>query len=316
VSDDLRSFNPDKPVKLPNKKCAYCGVPLRRSIATKDHVVGRRFVPEGTLATGFSLLVQACSPCNNRKASVENFISVITMLPDTSGKYVREDERLTRTVERKARGAISPATRRLAAQSYNKIDARIPLGGDLSLTYQGVGMPTLDDQSVALLAFFHVQGFYHFRSFHHERGYGNWLKSSRFLVLGHFMKCDWGNPQLLHFAAETAAWEITCLAKFADGYFGHLTRKKPNANLCSWVLEWNEQLRVIGLYGDEGEQRSFVDGMPPLSVFSYGDTTNGIAMRYETPIAHNLDDLFATNGMSDDLAFSSPHWRETKPSSD
>jgi hypothetical protein len=140
MSDDLLAFNPDKPVTLPGKKCAYCGVVLQRQTTTQDHVVGRRFVPEGTLTTGFFLQVKSCRPCNDRKAALEDDISLITMLPDTLGRYVNDDERLRRTVARKSRGAISPATRRLAAESYNRIDARIPIGGGASLTYRGVAM--------------------------------------------------------------------------------------------------------------------------------------------------------------------------------
>lgn len=132
---DLReALDPDKPVSLPNRKCAYCGAGLERKTSTQDHVVGRRFVPEGTLATGFFLQVKSSRPCNDRKAALEDDISIITMLPDTRGGYVRDDERLRRTVARKSKGAFSPATRRLAAQSYNKIDASIPIGGGVSIT--------------------------------------------------------------------------------------------------------------------------------------------------------------------------------------
>lgn len=52
---DLReAFDPDKPVSLPNRKCADCGELLERRTTTQDHLVGQRFVPEGTLATGVS----------------------------------------------------------------------------------------------------------------------------------------------------------------------------------------------------------------------------------------------------------------------
>jgi hypothetical protein len=58
----------------------------------------RNFVPEGTLASGFHLQIKACRPCNDKKARLGNDISIITMLPDTAGHYVREDERLLRRI--------------------------------------------------------------------------------------------------------------------------------------------------------------------------------------------------------------------------
>jgi hypothetical protein len=310
VSDDLRAYDPDKPVSLPGRKCAYCGVDLERRTTTRDHVVARNFVPEGTLASGFFLQVKACRPCNDRKAALEDDISIITMLPDTLGRYVRDDDRLTRTVARKARGAISPATRRLAAQSYNQIEASIPIGGGASLTYKGVAMPTLDSQRVARLAYFHVQGFYHFRSFDPQRGHGAWFQPNQFLTLGHLTRDDWGNPQIGHFTNATRAWEPTCAAILADGYFRHEMRKKPGAELYSWVVEWNERLRVYGLYGDASERDAFVANLPRLTAdLSYGDTTNGFAMRTETPLVEEDDLLFDLPADFADRPHAAPHWR-------
>lgn len=116
-------------------------------------------MPEGTISNGFNLQVKACEVCNGKKSQLEDDISIITMLPDTAGNYIRDDERLVRTVARKSKGAISPATRRLAAQSYNKIDARMTVGGGLSLAYSGITTPTLDDQRLARLACYRAQEF-------------------------------------------------------------------------------------------------------------------------------------------------------------
>ena len=94
MSNDFLAFDPDKSISLPGRKCAYCGVPLERRTSTQDHVVAKNFVPDGTLATGFFLQVKSCRPCNDRKAALEDDISIITMLPDTRGQMVCDDERL------------------------------------------------------------------------------------------------------------------------------------------------------------------------------------------------------------------------------
>lgn len=271
-------------------------------------------MPEGTLASGFFLQVKACRPCNDRKAALEDDISIITMLPDTLGRYVRDDARLTRTVARKARGAVSPATRRLAAQSYNKIDATFPIGGGASLTCRGVALPTLDEQRVARLAYYHVQGFCHFRSFDAERGHGAWLEPAQFLTFGFLTKEDWGNPHIVAFTAATRAWEPVCTTVLADGYFRHEMRKMPGADLWSWAIEWNGRLRVYGLYGAPALRGPFAAELPRLSAdFSHGDTTNGFFMRYETPLADEDDQLFE---LPDDFAerpFAAPYWRAARP---
>lgn len=308
---DLLAYDPDKPVSLPGSRCAYCGLEIGGRATTKDHVVARRFVPESTIAAGFHLQVKACRPCNDRKARLEDDISVITMLPDTAGRHAREDQRLVRTVARKAKGAVSPATRRLAAESYNKIDARLPLGGGVSLTYSGVAMPTLDDGRVAELAFYHVQGFHFFRSFNAALRHGAWLQRDRFVMLGQLTNADWGNPQLRHFVATVRTWDTCCVVDLADGYFRHAMFKMPHADLWGWALEWNARLRVFGLFGDAARRDAFEAGMPEVHAdFSYGDTTNGCVVRVDTPLNEDEDDpLFATPDGFEEQTFAPPHWR-------
>lgn len=307
---EIRSFNPDKPVTLPGRKCAYCGCDLKRRTATSDHVVARNFVPEGTLANGFHLQVRACRPCNDKKARLENDISIITMLPDTAGRYAREDERLIRTVARKGKGAISPATRKLAAQSYNKVSVSYPVGSVGVLDYNGMAMPTLDEQRVARLAYYHVQGFCFFRSFDRERRHGQWLSPARFQVLGQLFDADWGNPRLRHFAEETSHWERVCTMIFADGYFKHAMFKRTNTDLWAWVLEWNNRLRVFGIYGGTAERDAFASEMPiPRADISVGDSINGFAIRFDTPLSEHENDIFAIPEIFEELSFAAPHWR-------
>lgn len=309
-TDSLLAFNPDKPVTLPGRKCAYCGCDLVRRTSTSDHVVARRFVPEGTLASAFHLQVKACRPCNDKKSRLEDDISIITMLPNTGGAYARDDERLVRTVARKAKGAVSAATRKLAAQSYTRLQTRYPIGGGVSLTYDGVAMPALEDRRVAQLAYYHVQGFCFFRSFDRERGHGRWLEPTKFLMLGQLIDADWGNPRLRYFMDETSRWERTCLTILADGYFRHVMFQKPGDELFAWAVEWNGRLRVFGLYGDETLREAFTSAMPTLRAdLSVGDQINGIVMRIDTPLPGDEDVLFALPAGFEERTFTAPHWR-------
>lgn len=307
----MRHFDPGKPVTLPGTHCAYCRRPLTPAIRTDDHVVGRRFVPQGTLAVGFFLKVKACKICNGLKSALEDDISVITMLRDAAGRYATDDPRLHATAERKAKGAISPATRRLAAQSYNQIDAQFPIQGGLSLNYQGVAMPRVDPERIARLAYLHAQGFQFFESFEPGRGHGAWIDPARFVMLDYMIQSDWGNPALAYFTDETISWELQSFYVLADGYFRLAVRKKPDADLYAWALEWNCRMRVFGLHGAKAEREAFLAARPPIpALFRYGDTIDGFAMCEDTPLAEGEEDrLFTIDAVLDGVNYAVPHWR-------
>src|ERR1700724_1650675 len=74
------------PVRLNNRSCPYCGQELSAEISTDDHVIGRRFVPKGSLNNSWNLILKACAECNNLKSDLEDDISAITMQPDCFGR--------------------------------------------------------------------------------------------------------------------------------------------------------------------------------------------------------------------------------------
>jgi hypothetical protein len=75
-------------------------------------VVGRNFVPRGTLDNQCNLIAMACEPCNRAKASLEDDLSAITMQARADGTFASNDPRLIAEARRKANGAISRRTRR------------------------------------------------------------------------------------------------------------------------------------------------------------------------------------------------------------
>ncbi|HEX5184655.1 MAG TPA: hypothetical protein VFW19_16085 [Allosphingosinicella sp.] len=308
--EPLQIFNSSKPISLPGKKCAYCGCDLRSDNRTRDHAIARRFVPEGTVLNGFNLILPACRGCNDRKAALEDDISLITMLPDTAGRYVRDDERLRRTVVRKARGSISSVTRRLVSRSYNEVKFRCPIGDGASISFEGTAMPLIDEQRAARLAYYHVQAFCFFRSFRRDLQHGAWLEPSDFLMLGYLTKDDWGNPQLRHFMNEIQNWELVGLVAAADGYFRHTMHRRLDGNLWAWAVEWNERMRVFGVYGAQAARNEFLERMPAIRPdLGYGDTTNGFFMRWETALPDEDDVLFDAPAEALQREFARPHWR-------
>ena len=171
-------------------------------------------------------------------------------------------------------------------------------------------MPTLDEQRVARLAYYHVQAFAFLRSFDVVRQHGAWLQIPDFLVLGWLTRDDWGNPRLRHFMDQISAWEVVGLVAAADGYFRHVMRKCPQAELWAWAVEWNERLRVFGIYGATPAREAFSAAMPRVRPdLSWGDTTNDFAMHWETPLPESEDRLFECPTSALNQEFAAPHWR-------
>src|SRR5690349_7031023 len=109
-SSELRFPPPGKPIKLANTTCIYCQKPFQRGERTKEHVVGRKFVPTGCLDGESNLIAWACLDCNGTKSSLESDLSAITMHPDIFGQPVVDDPEFLREASRKAAGAISHRT--------------------------------------------------------------------------------------------------------------------------------------------------------------------------------------------------------------
>src|SRR5271154_4986865 len=107
ANESLKDWPTDKPIILDNSTCVYCGTTLEADNTTREHVVGRKFVPKGTLDRQWSLIVQACRACNEAKADLEDDISAVTMQPDVLGRHASQDDLLIRESVRKAGGSVS-----------------------------------------------------------------------------------------------------------------------------------------------------------------------------------------------------------------
>jgi len=86
---------PNKNKILDNVNCPYCGLSIdmpSRDSWDKDHVIGRRFVPRGTIENQWNIQVNAHKLCNNRKSNLEDDISAISIQPDGLGIPHSDDE--------------------------------------------------------------------------------------------------------------------------------------------------------------------------------------------------------------------------------
>src|SRR5687768_10576572 len=101
-----------RPLLLRNVTCPYCGKLVSRHARTKEHVIGRRFVPRGALDRCWNLIVWACHGCNRQKSDLEDDISAITMQFHTAGLHGMNDVTLQNEALRKSARSISRNTRK------------------------------------------------------------------------------------------------------------------------------------------------------------------------------------------------------------
>ncbi len=277
---------------LRNKTCVYCHKPLTNGIRTKEHVIGRRFVPTGSLEKGWNVILDACYRCNNEKGELENDISAITMLPDLQGKYAVEDEVLVQDALNKAQKSVSRRTRKKVADSCEEPKVRLPFGRSGSLDLSLVCSPQTDLRRVYELCRLQVAGFFYFLTYNEEAGVGYpWL--GNFMPLLSTARGDWGHALHVAFMKTVRNWEIRVVGTTAREFFKVAIRKHPSQPVWSWALEWNQNFRSIGCLGDLDLAQSILDGMSyKQKPMIWVSANEWIRMRAEVPLASIEDELF------------------------
>ncbi len=291
----MKEMPGNKPIVLANETCIYCGIPLAASNSSKEHVIGRRFVPKGKFDGQWNLIVQACKKCNGNKADLENDISAITMHANAWGKHSIDDEALAQEAKRKAANSISRRTGKTVSESSETFKIDIPLGPGIKFTFDLSTHPQIQDDRVFELARLQLSGFFYWITYDLKtRRGGFWI--GYFFPLLQTPRADWGNRLHRSFMESVVAWEPRVLASTADGYFKIAIRRHPTAVCWSWALEWNHNYRVIGFFGEEMPVRDFTANFPTLRTNSIIEGPNEY-VRYRTEERlHEKDDcLFVWN---------------------
>lgn len=295
-SSELRALPPNRATLLHNKTCVYCSKPFEDIESTKEHVIGRRFVPRGTLDREWNLIVLACGPCNNMKSLLEDDLSAITMQPDAAGVHATEDPVLRDEADRKAKNSVSRRTGKRVAESKETFSISMPFGPGVVFTFSCVAAPQPDEARAFELARLQLVGFFYFLTYKAEtRQGGYWLHS--FSPLNAAFRSDWGNPLQVGFANAVKDWEPRLIGTSAQGYFVVAIRRHPNAETWSWALEWNQSYRLVGFFGEIGPAQEVVDGLPPLEMHEVAHLgERPMRVRTETPLSDTDDHLFAWSG--------------------
>lgn len=288
----LTELSTNRVVRLDNVSCPYCGEFLSESSSTKEHVIGRRFVPKGSLDGMWNLIVRACKECNTEKSILENDISAITQ----AGRYwfggsapVNGELNEAR---RKAQNCKSIRTGKPVLHSQEQIKINLPFSPTATFSFNMVAPPQIDQDRIYHLARMQMMAFFYFITYNQETKLGGFWPEG-FYMVSETHHGDWGNMLHRSFMNSVLDWQPSWIGITAKGYFKSIIRRHPNAECWSWALEWNSNYRVIGFFGDKDVSQKLLDDFEKPHV-SNSQTVDGepIRFRQDVPLTNNEDNLF------------------------
>ena len=294
----MKFHPPNKRMVLKNQTCAYCHRQFDEELRPEvEHVIGRRFVPRGTLANEWNLIVRSCRACNARKAELENDISAITMLPDEFGRFESHEVASKEAIRKSS--TISTRTGKPVAESHESIEIQQQLMPGVTIKANMVGGPQIDTERAFDLAFFHVAAFFYRITFDEKSRIGRPIPGVC-AAAGLARRSDWGNERMLAFQEMTSAWLPRVHGIAAGEYFKIIIRRHPEPDPClwAWALEWNRNYRLAGFFGDEEKAKTVVSALPRLKGWFAGEGVDKEGrpyrdtMRVDVPLADEEDHYF------------------------
>ena len=285
--------SPKKALILPNINCVYCGDLLEDASRTKEHVIGNKFVPKNSLFGQWNLILSACRRCNNLKSDLEDDISAITMHADAFGQFGSEDERLRSEALRTAKGSFSRRTGNVVGESSERLKFSHEFAPGVTFTFEMSAPPQTTPERLYQLAYFHIQGFFFFITFNSVSKQGGFIPGI-FKPILVARRADWGNLLMRSLTSSTRSWHLRFVGIAASGFFKvSIRRHSEGAEVWAWALEWNQNFRVVGFFGNEGEIDAQVEQLPKLSMKVLGgDKNTEYRMRSDIPLLEEDDDLF------------------------
>ena len=285
-------------MRLHNCTCLYCGSTFVDDV-TKEHVVGRRFVPKGSLNGCWNLIANACRSCNGQKSSLEDDVSAITMAPDATGSYPTDDFAFASEAERKARRSTSRRTRKPVAASGETQSLVCHFADDAKLTLGMVMPPQVDNDRVFELARYHVCAFFYCITYDASTKKGGFWPGE-YMPLLPAARGDWGNSIHVGFMKAVQEWTPRLLCITAGGNFKAMIRRHPQTFTWAWALEWNQNYRVVGFAGDTEEVKTIMATVPPLKFEPAMRTERGwVRFRLEVRLPEESDTLFSCGPISE-----------------
>jgi hypothetical protein len=293
LSNRLNQLADNRAIVLDNITCTYCGCSLSEDAEnTKEHVIGRRFVPKGTLNGCWNLIVRACRNCNSTKSNLENDISAITLVGKMWFDSSDSEEKAINEAQRKSKNSVSNKTKMTVIESHEQLKIEMPMASGVKMTFNMTSPPQIEDKRIYELSRLQLMAFFYFITYDKaSRKGGFWLEGFHPLAFAHHG--DWGNELQKSFMNTVVNWEPRWIGNTADGYFKSIIRRHPVAECWSWAVEWNKNYRVIGFFGSRTSAQELFDGFedPKLKSIKKSDESH-IQHRIEVKLPEEDDILF------------------------
>lgn len=299
-----------KPLRIAgNVQCPYCGRLLDdgpETRRTEEHVIGRKFVPKGYLENEWNLIVDACEDCNRQKGRLESGISCMSHMSVGSGpKYdddVVEDVRRKLGMKDPATGRVRGATHPSSGKPVLESFARHKVSGSFGparLSFSFLGPPQ-DAEGEAELAGFHVQAFFYLISNYNpddpaksrafSKAESRYLATDDIQPVFSLRRSGFGHEVATELTRQTLGWNQVCWISTARGHFKTIMRKGPDAFF--WAVEWNKNVRVIGLIRKKDQPCAVLDGLAELSEATSKPLSDGWRYREGIALLEEQDILF------------------------
>lgn len=275
-----------------NQHCPYCGVLVGDGTvpSDEDHLIGRNFVPKGTLDGSFNFTFRSCRECNARKGEAERHISSVTLV-NSPGRA--NDVRANEAASRKATGDFHPDKQGIPiGQATNDYSVTFTYGA-LSMQFDLVSPPQVKQATAQLLALNHIQALFALVTTedYHVPEKMRLLPYPQFRYFGHYAYQDWGNPHLIEVARRVSRWSCPAKIVAADGYFRAILKRSEDHGWF-WALEWNRYLRLVGAIVQENKSAQVFKNLPDL----VWKPLSGGSGRYrsESQLVEEVDRLFSS----------------------
>jgi hypothetical protein len=293
LSNKLKQLADNRAIVLDNVTCTYCGCSLSEdSENTKEHVIGRRFVPKGTLNGCWNLIVRACKKCNSAKSDLEDDISAITLAGKMWFDSSESEENAISEAHRKSKNSVSNKTKKTVIESHEQLKIEMLMAPGVKMTFNMTSPPQIEDERIYELSRLQLMAFFYFITFDRaSRKGGFWQEGFHPLAFAHHG--DWGNELQKSFMNTVVDWEPRWIGNTADGYFKSIIRRHPAAECWSWAVEWNKNYRVIGFFGSRASAQELVDGFvaPQLTSIKTSDNSH-VQHRLDVKLSEEDDILF------------------------
>jgi hypothetical protein len=290
--NELKNLPANRAVVLKNETCPYCNCFLDASLRTKEHVIGRGFVPKGKLDGQWNLIVRACRPCNCLKSDLEDDLSAISMQPDSWGQFSNPDPQFVTEAYRKAEKSVSRRTGKQVKLSPEKQTISATLGSNATMSFGLAAPPQADLKRVFELSCLQIRAFFYWLTFNSANNRGGFWPGV-FFPVNHALKSDWGNSIQVAFMKAVLNWHVRLLASGADGFFKVAIRRHPSAFCWSWSLEWNHKHRIIGFFGEQAPVEETFSRLPEPEMHPLAHSGNErFRFREEISLAEAEDQMF------------------------